>query len=228
MDFNIKQENHVSTVPIAWERELMVARDRFEAFSQILRKNREMAEGMTIKNNDDYAQAVALGGSFQKLKKETSNLKLEITKDARDFAGRVNSLANRITEECDRATKQLKAKGTNWLFVKEQERREKEKKLQEEHQRLQEQLNLAAKEANTTPIEIAPPVLPDEDDGIKTETGTSYTKKQWVFELEDLMKVPIEYLMLNEKKVKDNIKAGVRNIFGIKIFEEKKLVIRSK
>lgn len=48
------------------------------------------------------------------------------------------------------------------------------------------------------------------------------------FKIEDITKVPRKYLVIDEKLVKKAIKAGIRDIEGIKIYEKKTLKMRSK
>ena len=59
--------------------------------------------------------------------------------------------------------------------------------------------------------------------------GSSSVKgitKTWAYEVEDLSLVPREYLMLDEAKVKEAIKAGTRIISGIKIFQKEGFSLR--
>jgi len=59
-------------------------------------------------------------------------------------------------------------------------------------------------------------------DTLSVEEGSSTTKTTWEFKLDDIEKVPMQYLQLNEKLVKEAIKLGHREIPGIEIFEVKK------
>lgn len=59
--------------------------------------------------------------------------------------------------------------------------------------------------------------------------GSSSVKgitKTWAYEVEDLSLVPREYLMIDEAKVKEAIKAGTRIISGIKIFQKEGFSLR--
>ena len=69
-------------------------------------------------------------------------------------------------------------------------------------------------------------VEPEESTSVRTAEGTAYLQNRWTFELEDLAMVPADFLMLDEKKVRAAIKAGVREIPGLKIFEQKSMAIR--
>ena len=64
---------------------------------------------------------------------------------------------------------------------------------------------------------------------VKTEQGTAYTRKSWTFDENeiDLNLIPREYLKLDEVKVNGAIKAGMREIAGLKIFEKETIVTRS-
>lgn len=63
---------------------------------------------------------------------------------------------------------------------------------------------------------------------MEVEDGKLSTKKDFQFEIEDMELVPKKYLKLDDKKVKEAIKMGVRNIPGMKIIEETKLKMRVK
>ena len=60
------------------------------------------------------------------------------------------------------------------------------------------------------------------------EDGKLTKVKKWVWELGDENAVPREYLSLNEKKIDEAIKQGVRNIPGIKVFEKEEITMRVK
>lgn len=63
---------------------------------------------------------------------------------------------------------------------------------------------------------------------ICVEDGKLTKVKKWSWELEDEQIIPREYLALDEKKIDEAIKQGVRNIPGIKIFEKEEITMRVK
>lgn len=63
---------------------------------------------------------------------------------------------------------------------------------------------------------------------LRTCDALAYEKTTMKFDIEDLSQIPREYLMVDEDKVKEAIKAGVREIPGLKIYAEKKTIIRSR
>lgn len=70
-----------------------------------------------------------------------------------------------------------------------------------------------------------PVMLPQK---IKSDDGTSTTIVEWVFEIEDEMKVPREYLVIDEKLIREAVKGGCRNIEGVNVFERKRKQYRVK
>ena len=48
----------------------------------------------------------------------------------------------------------------------------------------------------------------------------------WDFEVVDLSKVSVEYLMINEKAVREAIRNGAREIEGVKIFQKPVVAIK--
>jgi hypothetical protein len=63
---------------------------------------------------------------------------------------------------------------------------------------------------------------------MEVNNGKMNTKKTYTFEIDDVTIIPTKYLKVDEKKVKEAIKMGVRNIPGIKIKEETNLTMRVK
>lgn len=60
------------------------------------------------------------------------------------------------------------------------------------------------------------------------EDGKLTKVKRWVWELEHEALVPREYLTLDEKKIDESVKQGIRNIPGIKILEKEEISMRVK
>lgn len=63
---------------------------------------------------------------------------------------------------------------------------------------------------------------------VEVEDGKLTQKKTWDFEIEDISQVPEEYLAIDERKVKEKIKKGIRSIPGLKIFEKNQINMRIK
>lgn len=127
----------------------------------------------------------------------------------------------------------------------EEDRRRKQAELDAEREaKLKEEAERAAAE-NREPDEIPrvevektelPEVVPEETPKVaRGETGAAtHFRAEWVFEILNIDKVPVDYLRRALRKtplpleqiVRADIKGGIREIPGVRIWEEKKPVTR--
>jgi hypothetical protein len=84
----------------------------------------------------------------------------------------------------------------------------------------------AAKIAVVAPTVVAP-VIPETQRAVRTEEGSAHQRKIWTYEVLDPALVPVEYKIVNEQSIRDAIKTGIREIPGVRIFEETRTVFRS-
>lgn len=63
-------------------------------------------------------------------------------------------------------------------------------------------------------------------EAINLSTENNIVSKVWDFDLVDLSAVPLEYITLNEKAVRQAIREGVRDISGLKIYQKARVSIR--
>ena len=60
----------------------------------------------------------------------------------------------------------------------------------------------------------------------QAQYSTEGIRHVWTFEVKDLYQVPHEYLMLDEQKVRQAVRAGKREIAGLSIFQKQQTVYR--
>jgi len=71
-------------------------------------------------------------------------------------------------------------------------------------------------------------VAPIEIKSMEVEDGCLSVKKTWVWELENTDQVPRQFLCLDEKKIDEAVKQGIRKIPGIQIYEKESMTMRVK
>jgi len=76
-------------------------------------------------------------------------------------------------------------------------------------------------------VQVEAPVIPKASGPVRTAAGTASNKKVWKFEITDAQAVPREYLVVDEKAIREAVKAGVRTIPGVNIFETTDIAIRA-
>ncbi|TET23384.1 MAG: hypothetical protein E3J78_02315 [Candidatus Cloacimonadota bacterium] len=57
------------------------------------------------------------------------------------------------------------------------------------------------------------------------ETDTTQTRKVWKFEITDPTRVPREYMTINEAKIRNVVRSGIREIPGVRIYQEEIMVV---
>ena len=104
----------------------------------------------------------------------------------------------------------------------ELERRKEEARLKKEYELRQKQLDEDAKAAHVPPVTLPPPpvVKKDKSSAVQTTEGKTTTSMKWVFEVENDVAVPREFCSPDHQKLREAVKAGKRNITGVRIYEE--------
>jgi len=164
-----------------------------------------------IKSVEDVDNASLFLKKVKDTEKEIEAKRLEITKPMNQSLGVVNATFKQLKEPLLQARMLLTGKIMDWKRA-ETARLEKEearrRKIQEAH----------VKRGHT----VEAPVVLDRPE--KT-IGNTRTTKFWTFEVQDLGKVSTQYLSINSVAVREAIRNGVREIPGIRIFQDERLSI---
>jgi hypothetical protein len=160
------------------------------------------------------------------LKKEIEATQDLLIGDAQKFVKSVQSFTLPFRKDLEAIEAQLKRKLGDYAYRKELDRRKAEAAAQAAAAAAQKKIDREAKKAGVEPVQLPTPIVPKEAAPVRTETGTSSYVSTWDFEVEDITKVPAKFLMVEAAAVKNAIRAGVREIPGLKIFE--KMVVRTR
>lgn len=186
----------------------------------------ETADALEVKSPETNAQASEMTVKARKIYKRIDDIKKDATKPHRDFTSAVNAMAKVYLDQFEKIGKGLGIKISRYSTYQENERRRAEAEARKRVEAEQKRLDAEAKKDGYEPVKVEAPVLPDPPKVTYTDAGSVYQRKDWVHEITDANKIPREYLMPNEKKIKDAIKAGVRAIPGVNIFEQSTTVTR--
>ena len=163
----------------------------------------------------DSVEAVDNASLFLKKVKDAENnleaKRLEFTAPLNKSLKAINETFRQLRTPLEQARSLLAGKILTWKraetdrLAKEEARR---RAIQEAHEKAGHEVK-------------APVVLEKPDSKI----GNTQTRKVWVFDVVDFSKLPDEYKMLNTVIIRDAIRSGVREIKGLKIFQEEQLSI---
>lgn len=202
------------------------AKKTFRAWVDQVANLLEKAIDLKVENDQQNEIAVSMGTTAKQLYKKVEAQKNELIKEPEEYVKGIRSFAKIFTEKLLQIESTLKQKITSYRVIQEQKRREASLEAKKETDRLQAKLTEEAAEKGIEAPKILDPILPKEAPVIRTETGSASGRKTWTFELIDLSKVPEEYKILDEKKVRDAVRAGIRQIEGIRIYERETTTFR--
>lgn len=178
-----------------------------------------------IDTNDDLVAATADLGVIANLLKEAEAKRKEYTGPLNAFIKRVNDYFKTATDSLQQADRLNRDKVK--AFKAEVERRCREAEAIEAGR-----LELARREmalkgeitGDLSPVSAPEPVPAK----VHTPVGSMGTRKTAQWELVDIDQVPRDFLTLDTTKVGRVVRAGIREIPGIRIWEEENIVIRSQ
>jgi hypothetical protein len=177
----------------------------------------------------DAAYLTSVLGSARKLVNALEGERKRITGDAYDFYKAVMSFEKTYTNKINSQVISVgKGKLGEFGHKKELERRAAEKRAIEATRLKQEELDRIAKQEEVARVVLDTPVVQQSADPIRADTATSSIKMEWVYEMLNKIKVPRKYCVPDHKLIMEGIRAGVRKMTGVRIYEQAKVDLRAR
>ena len=82
-------------------------------------------------------------------------------------------------------------------------------------------------QAELPTVQVEAPFIPQATGPVRTADGTASVKKVWKFAVTDAQAVPREYMVVDERAIRQAVAQGVRTIAGVNIFEDSQVAIRA-
>ena len=184
----------------------------------------DYANARVIMSLDDAKLAADDLSMIAKLKKAMESKRKDYLQPFQDHVKEVNEIYKVLMQPIETADMVTRSKVLS--FQREQAEL---KAKQEEINRLR--MEAATKEAELNNGEIKESVniidVVTVPTHVYADNGTLGTSKVWKFEVEDLTKIPLEYLMPDMVKIGKVVRAGVK-IPGVKSWQESSLRVNSK
>lgn len=209
----VVMENETALIKISPDRDKTVVALLSEVTSIL-----DWARKRTITNIDDVKDATNDLSLISKLKKAVEEKRQEYTIPLNDHIKAINGAFKLLTEPLTEADKLTRQKVLAYNAEIERQRQEAEAIEQEK-------LELARREAllkgGEITIDLSPLQRPEATpDRVRAEAGMLSKMMVRKWEVEDLSKVPLDYLMIDAAKVGKVVRAGIPTIQGIRIWEE--------
>jgi DNA mismatch repair ATPase MutS len=167
----------------------------------------DVLDSPTDSNNAQAKKDISL--ELSKLAKSLDIKRQDAVKPALEEQRRVNSFFKPAIDLLEQTSKKLIQQVNEFVRIEEKKERER---IAEEARIASEKLLQGQKPEPIRPV--SPNVV------------TTTTTKVWVYEVVDQLAIPRQFLEPSDKKIMDSIKAGVRSIPGIKIYQEERVVRR--
>jgi hypothetical protein len=205
-----------------------------------------------VTSQSESEQAMLTVKQLKKLENAVEKRRKELVDPLNTQVKQINAYVKAMMQPLDSADSHVRQQLIGWEKKLDQERRaaqarlDAEKKARDESERI-ERLKREADE-NLAASMFGGESDPWEDEQRKAEedrkkfvaqqerdaeqrriaeTRVKGTQKVWTFNLIDAAQVPREFLVVDERKIREAVKAGARDIPGVSIFEDTKISVRS-
>jgi len=195
--------------------------------SQSVQRLQVFAEGLIIAKEEDVKLATDDLSIIARLKKTIEEKRKEYVSPINEHLKLVNDAFKAITAPLDAADKTTRTKVM--VFRQEQQKKaaeiERINNLRVEAAQAEAKLNGTGEITQSVNIIDAPAAPPAT---VRTESGTLGTMKVKKWEVQDITKVPAEYLRVDEVAIGKLVRAGISSISGIRIWTEDTLKVNTK
>ena len=197
----------------------------------------ELAESLDV-NEDTMDDVSDLLGWIAGNKTRLEAQRVFLVKPMNDHVKNINAQFKDWLAPIEAADKAVRGKVL--AYQREQNRIAAEARAAEDERIRAEQARIAEEakaqavaEPDAPPLPPAPPpvaaplpVAPMKT--TRSRLGTTTVKKVWQYEITDINAVPREYWTIDQKKIAGVVRAGIRSIDGVRIFETEQLAVRSR
>ena len=199
----------------------------FKRYEKNLAEMASNAGTHLINDTATNEQAVVMAGQAKAMFKAIEKKRKEVIAPASEFVAAVNQLVKPLTGILTGIETGLKQRITRYDQEQTLKRLEAQRKANEDADRLQKEIDAAAKESGETPAIVVQSVALDVPKITRTSSGSSSQRTTWAFEVEDFAALPDKFKQIDRVALNAEVKAGIRQIPGVRIYQEQSTQIRS-
>lgn len=206
-----------------------------------------------VKDKDSMDHALAVGGNIKAMQKRIEDRRTEMVKPLNERVKAINTYAKEIAGPLDQSETLVKNQLRAHEIVLDKQRREEQAKLEaaqrkaeqeaaEKARQQQEQQETAAMFMEEPEAKMAEATAQAETSRVEKEIKTDFkskaaavasnkvagAKKVWKFEITDATLVPRQYLIVDEKLIRQAVSVGLREIAGVRIYEDVQIALGSR
>ena len=190
----------------------------------------QVAENSVIETEQNLVEASDMLSYIAKTKKAIEEKRKFFVKPLNDQVKRINEMFKGYAAPLEKADGIMRKKVLVYRQEQDRKRRAEEEALRKLQEKEQKRLERLAKKNGDVapPPPIITPFIPQQEKTVQSDLGAVSAKMVWEFEIVDENKIPNEFKIVNEKAIRAAVKAGVRNIPGVKIYQTETLAVKSR
>lgn len=190
-------------------------------------KAKEIFSDHGVESAEDLDEAGAILTKVAHARKEIDRLRKESTKPHRDEVASINESFGELASPLAGIEEALKAQVVAFQRAEEERVEAERRRLEANAKRRQTREDKRAEEQGREAAQHEAPEIPDAPASRDVIGGQVQTRKVWKMEVVDEDAVPREYLMVDEPLIRKAVKDGVREIPGVRIFEDRIAAVRT-
>jgi len=190
------------------------------------------ANSFVVKTTDDVEAASEFLKKIKDAGRKIEDKRLEFTGPLNQSLKAINTTFKKLREPLEQAKRVLSDKILSWRRIEnERARKAEEVRRKEEEEKIRKIMEARKAEVSAEKKQEMIEEIIEEDEQKpviekpKGTIGKARTRKVWTFKVEDFSQVPDKYKLLNQVEVNEDIRAGVRKIDGLKIYQKELLTI---
>jgi hypothetical protein len=182
----------------------------------------DAAESWVIQSEADVEDASKYLKVIADSKKTIEERRQFLVRPLNNHVSSINEMFKRFLAPALEADRILRGKISTFRTEQQKARLEEQRRVNEAAAALQRKLSdEAAAEGVEAPKVMAPTVLPP-----PATIGNASMRKVWKFDVLDDELVPRDYLVVDESLIRKAMAAGVREIPGVRIYQDEQVTIR--
>lgn len=186
------------------------------------------AQALAVVDDVGMREATDLLGWIARAKKQVEEKRKFFVDPLNKQVKAINAMFKKYSKPLESADTLLRGKVLSYRREQDRIRREEEERLRKLQEREQKRLEKqAAKKDLPPPPPMPTPQVQEQAKTVHSDFGSVSAKKVWDFKIIDPAQIPAEFMMVNEKAIRAAVKAGVRNIPGVKIYQREELAVKS-
>jgi paraquat-inducible protein B len=179
------------------------------------------AEEQEIANQTDVDFANVILKHISQQMKMIEEKRKTFTQPLNQSLREINKTFKELTTPLQTADKILSDKVMAWRRVEQDKIRIEQERIAKEEARRRKIQDAHKRQGH----EISEPIVMTKPKPLK-EIDTTKTRKDWTIEIIDSTKIPREYLIVDERDIREAIRRGIREIAGIRIDQKETMVRR--